>query len=87
MRERSGWLMLGTGSSAVRRRCAAHANSVLSRADCTDALFCDWCAASAPPCVHIGRLRKKLDHTGPPLIRTVRGEGYQLVNHPPAATS
>jgi len=37
--------------------------------------------------VHIGRLRKKLDHTGPPLIRTVRGEGYQLVNHPPAATS
>ena len=28
--------------------------------------------------VHIGRLRKKLDHTGPPLIRTVRGNGYAL---------
>jgi two-component system copper resistance phosphate regulon response regulator CusR len=29
--------------------------------------------------VHIGRLRKKLDLHGPPLIRTVRGAGYQLV--------
>ncbi len=29
--------------------------------------------------VHIGRLRKKLDVHGPPLIRTVRGAGYQLV--------
>jgi two-component system copper resistance phosphate regulon response regulator CusR len=31
--------------------------------------------------VHIGRLRKKLDAHGPPLIRTVRGSGYQLVAH------
>jgi DNA-binding response OmpR family regulator len=30
--------------------------------------------------VHIGRLRKKLDRSGPPLIRTIRGEGYQLVH-------
>jgi two-component system copper resistance phosphate regulon response regulator CusR len=34
--------------------------------------------------VHIGRLRKKLDRAGPPLIRTVRGEGYQLVEHTPS---
>ena len=31
--------------------------------------------------VHIGRLRKKLDANGPPIIRTVRGSGYQLVEH------
>ncbi|MEM7310132.1 MAG: response regulator transcription factor [Planctomycetota bacterium] len=31
--------------------------------------------------VHIGRLRKKLDVHGPPLIQTVRGEGYKLVRH------
>ena len=28
--------------------------------------------------VHIGRLRRKLDAQGPPLIHTVRGEGYRL---------
>ena len=29
--------------------------------------------------VQIGRLRRKLDRHGPPLIETVRGEGYRLV--------
>lgn len=29
--------------------------------------------------VQIGRLRKKLDRHGPPLIETVRGEGYRLI--------
>ncbi len=28
--------------------------------------------------VHVARLRKKLDRFGPPLIQTVRGEGYRL---------
>lgn len=28
--------------------------------------------------VHVARLRKKLDRFGPPLIHTVRGEGYRL---------
>jgi DNA-binding response OmpR family regulator len=28
--------------------------------------------------VHIARLRRKLDHLGPPLIRTVRRSGYQI---------
>ena len=28
--------------------------------------------------VHMGRLRRKLDAAGPPLIRTVRGAGYVL---------
>jgi two-component system copper resistance phosphate regulon response regulator CusR len=28
--------------------------------------------------VHIGRLRRKIDRHGPPLIQTVRGEGYRL---------
>jgi DNA-binding response OmpR family regulator len=28
--------------------------------------------------VHIGRLRRKLDRHGPPLIHTVRGEGYRF---------
>src|SRR5262245_46665952 len=28
--------------------------------------------------VHIGRLRRKVDRHGPPLIQTVRGEGYRL---------
>ncbi|MCZ6598449.1 MAG: response regulator transcription factor [Planctomycetota bacterium] len=31
--------------------------------------------------VHIGRVRRKTDRLGRPLIRTVRGEGYQLVRH------
>ncbi|WP_028008346.1 response regulator transcription factor [Solimonas flava] len=31
--------------------------------------------------VHIGRLRKKVDHPGlPPLIRTVRGSGYMIAD-------
>lgn len=31
--------------------------------------------------VHIGRLRKKVDHAGlPPLIRTVRGSGYMIAD-------
>ncbi|MGH8447377.1 MAG: response regulator transcription factor [Solimonas sp.] len=31
--------------------------------------------------VHIGRLRKKVDHSGlPPLIRTVRGSGYMIAD-------
>ena len=34
--------------------------------------------------VHIGRLRRKLDALGPPLIETVRGSGYRLLRHPPA---
>lgn len=33
--------------------------------------------------VHIGRLRKKLDRGGRPLIQNVRGEGYRLVAHLP----
>jgi two-component system copper resistance phosphate regulon response regulator CusR len=32
--------------------------------------------------VHIGRLRRKLDAHGPPLIQTVRGEGYRLAATP-----
>ena len=28
--------------------------------------------------VHIGRLRRKLDRLGRPLIQTVRGEGYRI---------
>jgi two-component system copper resistance phosphate regulon response regulator CusR len=32
--------------------------------------------------VHIGRLRKKLDKLGPPLIMNVRGEGYRLEIEP-----
>jgi len=32
--------------------------------------------------VHIGRLRRKLDLHGAPLIQTVRGEGYQLAATP-----
>ncbi len=35
--------------------------------------------------VHIGRLRRKLDRQGPPLIHTVRGEGYRLGNEEAAA--
>ena len=31
--------------------------------------------------VHIGRLRRKVDGTGRPLIETVRGEGYRLLRH------
>ena len=34
--------------------------------------------------VHIGRLRKKLDRHGSPLIETVRGKGYRIVEHEPA---
>jgi DNA-binding response OmpR family regulator len=30
--------------------------------------------------VHVARLRKKLDRFGPPLIQTVRGEGYRLAH-------
>jgi two-component system OmpR family response regulator len=30
--------------------------------------------------VHVGRLRKKLNLHGPPLIRTVRGAGYRMVD-------
>jgi DNA-binding response OmpR family regulator len=30
--------------------------------------------------VHVGRLRRKLDRYGRPLIATVRGEGYRLAN-------
>ena len=33
--------------------------------------------------VHIGRLRKKLDRHGNPLIETVRGKGYRVVAHEP----
>jgi two-component system copper resistance phosphate regulon response regulator CusR len=32
--------------------------------------------------VHIGRVRKKLDRHGRPLIETVRGQGYRAVRHP-----
>src|SRR5688572_3569075 len=35
--------------------------------------------------VHIGRLRRKLDRHGAPLIHTVRGEGYRLGNEEAAA--
>jgi two-component system OmpR family response regulator len=28
--------------------------------------------------VHVARLRRKLERQGPPLVRTVRGEGYML---------
>ncbi|MCP3918534.1 MAG: response regulator transcription factor [bacterium] len=31
--------------------------------------------------VHIGRVRKKIDRHGRPLIKTVRGEGYCLTQH------
>lgn len=31
--------------------------------------------------VHVGRLRRKIDRGGPPLIETVRGEGYRLLRH------
>ena len=31
--------------------------------------------------VHVGRVRKKLDRHGRPLIETVRGEGYRAVRH------
>lgn len=31
--------------------------------------------------VHVGRLRKKVDRVGRPLIRTERGKGYRLVDH------
>lgn len=31
--------------------------------------------------VHLGRVRKKLDRHGRPVIRTVKGEGYYLVRH------
>jgi DNA-binding response OmpR family regulator len=31
--------------------------------------------------VHIGRVRRKLDRHGPPLIQTVRGKGYKLLMH------
>lgn len=31
--------------------------------------------------VHIGRLRRKVDRGGRPLIETVRGEGYRLLRH------
>ncbi|MDF1799526.1 MAG: response regulator transcription factor [Planctomycetota bacterium] len=32
--------------------------------------------------VHINRLRRKLDRCGPPVIETVRGEGYRAVGDP-----
>lgn len=35
--------------------------------------------------VHVARLRKKLDRFGPPLIHTVRGEGYRLLLAAPEA--
>ena len=31
--------------------------------------------------VHIGRVRKKVDRHGRPLIETVRGVGYRMVPH------
>ncbi len=31
--------------------------------------------------VHIGRVRKKVDRHGRPLIETVRGIGYRIVRH------
>ena len=31
--------------------------------------------------VHLGRMRRKLDRFGRPLVETVRGEGYRLVRH------
>jgi len=34
--------------------------------------------------VHIARLRRKLDLLGPPLVHTVRGEGYVFALDPPA---
>ena len=37
--------------------------------------------------VHVGRLRRKLDRGGRPLIETVRGEGYRLVRHAAEAES
>lgn len=35
--------------------------------------------------VHIGRIRRKLDRHGRPLIETVRGKGYRLVRHEPSS--
>lgn len=37
--------------------------------------------------VHVGRLRKKVDRVGRPLIRTERGKGYRLVEHGPESDS
>ena len=34
--------------------------------------------------VHVGRVRKKLDRFGRPLIETVRGKGYRAIAHEPA---
>ena len=34
--------------------------------------------------VHIGRVRKKVDRHGRPLIETVRGEGYRVLRHVPS---
>ncbi|MCK6445324.1 MAG: response regulator transcription factor [Planctomycetes bacterium] len=37
--------------------------------------------------VHLGRLRKKLDRHGRPLIQTVQGKGYRAVKHLPQSGS
>lgn len=33
--------------------------------------------------VHLGRLRRKLDRTGRPIVKNVRGQGYRLEAHTP----
>jgi DNA-binding response OmpR family regulator len=57
----------------------AHPEQVVSRKDLLHEVWAiDFDPETNVVDVHVARLRRKLDRFGPPLLHTVRGEGYRL---------